>query len=657
MNLPGCNGCGEGVQAEAQVKQGRGEELSEDERAVLDADDPNEALPTVFGIPAYGPLSPYNGTYCKLCYWTGLILCFMITATAGYVHPDGLTADVYFGLPLWVVLFVFFVFQTMVVGYLGRYPILGAVFGPIVERTAASQDVYLTAKAKQDYADDESNSGTEYGDVDMEETEWRDMDIRNDIPEGVSVDIPVSDDVAGRDEVINRLQEHVERFREDVKYWKTKAKGRKEILEKRSAELQDRDDKLEKHRKSVKELKNEKKQKEELLDEKEQRVETLETKLSHLADFQLGTSNQRKNSRIPIWVPNAGNGGSKVGVYWLIQTVQVQYNRKDWQGSGWHALVVDNKADPLPGTPPDKISSEDIPKWEEHLLPRPDDVVNPAQFEHMDSPGYPRVDPTDQPLDEYPRVLFHESLGKTREALNDIEESVSGINNTVCLTLAYDTEGNYVPPPFDVRGYSPRSKWENLVRKRNRLIQSLNAHKSDLENAIEDLQHALQTTRQELEAESISAEQARKHATRTLDSLREKNRQLESNRRAVKVAQEEIEDHRQYAETAHEQAMREKEKRFKHQKLSDETIKNYESLNERDDKLRRIFEGITALWNRQNGDEPFDYDAIRNGDSEHSREDVIREFYENADDDEHRQLMKTIEQEMHNFAIADGGES
>lgn len=650
MNLPGCKGCGENVEAEIEAKEESGGQLTQHEQRIKE--EGAAAVPF-----AYGPLSSYNGTFCGFCLRVGVLLVFVVTGLTAFFGRERLATEIVAGVEGWSLLLLFSVLQLGLVLWLGRYPILGAVFGPIVERIAASLGWYITAKAERDYAgESDEEIPVAAQDVDMDEVEWEELDVGEQIPQGTSVDLEVPDNLAGRDEVINRLRDQIETVKERAEYWKTKASARKEMLNERSAELQKRDDELQKKQKSLKQLKNEKNQKEQRLEKKEERVQTLETKLDQLSDFQLATADQQKETRIPIWVPHAEKGGSKVGPYWLVQTVQVQYNRKDWSGSGWHALVVDDKSDPLPGSVPNKITSDEVSRWEEHLLPRPDEVTNPAEYEHMDSPAYDHVNLNQRPLDEYPRVLFHESLSQTREALNEIEESISGVVNSVSLTLAYDTNGNYVPPSYDPRGFESRTEWENLARKRNRLIQSLTAEKRNLTNTIDDLRHALQTTQQELQAESISAEQARKHADEALSSLREKNRNLKETRQALETAEDHAKFHWNNWEQANKALKDEREDRLKEKRAQTDTVKQYESLHDRDELARKLFNAIEVVWPGRNGDRPYDYDAIREGESDHSREDVIRDFYQRADDDEFRALKKRIEQEMQNFAMADGGE-
>lgn len=145
--MAGCDTCEQnlGAELEAAVEGGEGEdgqELSERAQKVMSGE---EDYPW-----AYGPLSSWGregNPYCHFCHRIGHIgalvvvgIVYLVTSNVyGAQTALPITVGIYFPLAL-------------VILYMGRFPFLGAVFGPLVEKYSALWlNVCLTKKAEQEY--------------------------------------------------------------------------------------------------------------------------------------------------------------------------------------------------------------------------------------------------------------------------------------------------------------------------------------------------------------------------------------------------------------------------------------------------------------------------------------------------------------------------
>lgn len=138
-----CDACEQNLKAEIRAKDES--ERTEQERQVLEEGD--DALPSLFGTPAYGPLSEYDGTYCEFCHGIGQVGSLMFGGLVGFAvtWEVSLGIGILAGLLIWLPL-------ALMVGYLGRFPILGSLFGPIVEKIVVLQfGVYLTKSSREKY--------------------------------------------------------------------------------------------------------------------------------------------------------------------------------------------------------------------------------------------------------------------------------------------------------------------------------------------------------------------------------------------------------------------------------------------------------------------------------------------------------------------------
>jgi hypothetical protein len=135
--MSGCDSCAKNLKSEIGSKDES--EMTEQEKAVLAGE---QEAPW-----AYGPLSSWDGDYCEFCHGIGQIGAAFFGFIVWFIVQDLFSsgAGVLAGVIIWIGL-------AIVVGYVGRFPVLGALFGPMVEKILALQfDIYVTEKARQDY--------------------------------------------------------------------------------------------------------------------------------------------------------------------------------------------------------------------------------------------------------------------------------------------------------------------------------------------------------------------------------------------------------------------------------------------------------------------------------------------------------------------------
>lgn len=127
----GCSSCETQVQSLIEAKQESGEDISEDERKIIEGESKTPML--------YGPLAWWvDIPWCRFCFTTGVVLSFAIDILLWVLvapHVSFITKEV---------LVVFLGVELLLDGFFGRYPILGAVFGPVFERIFAAAGIYLT---------------------------------------------------------------------------------------------------------------------------------------------------------------------------------------------------------------------------------------------------------------------------------------------------------------------------------------------------------------------------------------------------------------------------------------------------------------------------------------------------------------------------------
>lgn len=143
--MAGCDACDANIKAELESKDE--DQLSDQEKAILEG----EADTPTFN----GPLSPADVDYCEFCHGMGQLGAIVFAIIVGFVVSDFVTIEIAVGVGV-----LFWLILSLIVGYAGRFPVLGALFGPIVEKLLAIYlDIYVTEKAKKEYGSAIVNSG------------------------------------------------------------------------------------------------------------------------------------------------------------------------------------------------------------------------------------------------------------------------------------------------------------------------------------------------------------------------------------------------------------------------------------------------------------------------------------------------------------------
>lgn len=620
-------GCKVHVQNEIKEKADRGEELSDEEQSILNAD--SEELDQL--VPsAYGPLSGANIAHCPFCHRVGQVGAFTIGAIIGsvlYLQAGGIkiepTVGFGIGLAVWLVL-------AAVVGYKGYFPVLGPLIGPRVERLLAGIGKYPTATARREYRD--SEAATDGGTA---------------VENGANVIVGEDAQEVHLPDDYFEVQE--DRAREKFRHLKRKLEAAQESLSEERAEKFELKEELENNRQELKKTKQVEQQAQQQLQDHEEELQTANQKVQQLSDFG---HNRDAQNRLPIMV---WDNGVPVGPKWFVKIVQVKLDIEGYHGTYKFAFVVNDQAAELPDHIPSTIQESELGRYEDHLLPHPEKVRNPPEYEHMGEPGYPHVDRTDAPVEEYPRVLFWEDLGEVRDARQRIDETTK--ENEIqhaFLTLAYDTRGRYVPPPFDARGFEPRSELRDKARKRFQQIRELNMFLESKDNVIDDLQHQLTVLEERFKMQEGRIRDSQEQAKSLSEAAFKMTRQSEQDRKKIEHLNNEAETSKLIADRATEQVRNERKKRMDDAAEDSRLLSNYNAAHNREQVMSRVFNAIWGSgWNHPT--DPYDYEAIKEGKSDTPIAEVVREFRAEADPDEYDRLLKRIDNELH--SVMDGDSS
>lgn len=631
--MVGCRECGKKVQDKVMEKKERGEELTKREQKVLDADKPEDALPSIFGIPLHGLLIPGVPT-CWLCTTAGVVGSTIVTALlfvllrefSSLAEPQMLNlAYAVFGT------------QVALVALMGRYPYFGAKFG-------LSFESFL-------------NRG---GDQELQGS------LLEPEPE-IEFDIK-TDPSADRDELPDDYFEAQEqRFREIVQKKDRKIESLQQSLSHERAERMEAQQEREQWEEDAKEFKQEK-------DEKEQQIEqellpTIEDKekqIRHLSDFGYDRGDDDRGlNRIPLWIP-APNGGGLIGPYWYVKTVEVHLERDDYYGTAEFAFVVNRQGAQLPNHIPDYIDWDQIPRWEDHLLPDPRTVKNPAEYEHMGKKGYPHIDLDERPFEEYPNVLFQENKARFRENRELVNKRFGELEiQHVSLTLAFTKKENdqgteewfYVPPAYDPRGFEQANEQRNLARKRYRQLRALQNQLEQKDEYVAELSHEIELLEEQLNIKDGFLKDKREETKKAIAAATKMENNGEEDRRAMRLLNEEVLSGRRQLEKALEGRRHSDERRVEEATDTNRILEENENMRERERKVDRAFQRIYGSgW--ESLEVEFDFEAIDNGGGEHTKEEVISQFRREVDrnDEQFGRLARTIDEDLIQDLYADGGE-
>lgn len=639
--MVGCRSCGESVQAEAQAKQDRGEELTEDEQRVLDAEDPNEVLPKKFGIPVYGRLSSYDGQFCPFCEKVGFLLAIGLTAVlANFVFQSEFTGNTF-----WIATLLIGAAQLGMVLYTGRYLIVGAIAGPIVERVFAAGGIYLTEKAKQEYKTE--NSQPELVD-------------ENDLPEGSqvdvgddgSVDVHLPGDPTDREEELAR------------KYEQQKQLTRKERAKKSEfkAEVQEKDKEL-----------NQVQQKIQKKDKKIQETEKEVAEIETIAETLFGSSGLLNGNITPCMGFDENDNPVIKGL--VVTTVWHEVNLDHYSGRYPNALIVDTLDEArdfqsFKGKVDigQKIEGMELynriakyGRWAINI----EKVDNPPKYMSPEHPDYPQTSSKSpiQDRGEYPEVLFWNGESGVNQAQQEPDFHSERGKKPVRI-LAYNDpnhkkdEGqqtqNYKPPGFDPRGSERVSELDDENRKLDRLLRTRRSQLKKLSKDYRDLNHEKEILEDKLQHQEDLTNRTRKDEREAQKRSQLLTEEVQNTKRGLDRLDSELDEVEDLYEEADEKRKQHRRDRIDESDSFHEEVESAKSQRSRVEKVTDAFETIRATGYTGNGKD-IDLAAVADGESEYSREDVVRIFLEDDDvGDQLNRVQKNITGNLTDGAASGG---
>ena len=578
----GCSGCAEGTKAEIEEKDRA--DLTEDERRLLDAEteeEMNAAMPTF-----YGPLSSWDGAYCRFCHRVGQVGALVFGAAAWAIASlylnYGTQLSIGAGVGTWITL-------ALIVGYAGRFPVLGPVFGPVVERIFASMGIYLTKKAEKEYSGEDESMNEQY-------------DF------GESVEIPENDeqyqDFRGNE--ADHFQTQIEKIKEQRDQFQELVKQEREKRQDVQQELQSiKDEKQE-----IQQETQQKSQKIEQVQEEKQKLRE-SIRLGTQSGMTKGPGNPTIDDATPVVMPHA-SGAGHVGPFWMLQIVEYRHNELHDSIPVPFGVWDLEELQQIPDTVPDVADAQDFPQLEDYFMFDPRGLDQSIDFT---TTTHRKFDP------EEDNALFHGDRGQVEdlraEALNP--DSELGIDfSQAFLELGFDTNLNPVPLEADSRGFERREELRNQKRKAEKNFREMQQRAKQTRERLEDLQHDLQ-----LKQEKIEDLQSR------VTHLRQREKEAVNAARSMEYNQGILQDQSRFAHKEREQLeddleitnQRRKEERRRKLKDSDEHAEEVAKMDSQREKNRErieLVEEILDVWN----DSEWDDEEAKNG----HRQEFIREF-------------------------------
>ncbi|MFC6755886.1 MULTISPECIES: hypothetical protein [Haloarcula] len=575
----------------------KGEELTEDERAIYEAktqEELNEAMPD-----NYGPASEFDGDFCNFCYRMGetgalvmglAIMSLVTVAGAGVEYflyggfigiVTGIGAVLGFlgGIPVW------WNFHKKV-RLKGYFPTLGPAFGPKVEWFFSKLGIGITAHARG------------YGD---------DLKPSNSAKEELSVETAVSTDdteIMTEEGFSDRIEEH----------WDEKMKIKSEKEDLRSQK---------KHWKSKAERKDE-------------RIEDLEATVEGY---------QNASSVIPV------SGKADPDVVWEINIPACENQDKagnvSFYAMGFTWYAHDTLGDiPLPvggyekqtiesmkGSVPDQMDLDDIRKIEGYFpWENPDEAINQKiEFQHT---GHPEFEPSKN-------ALIHGHLGDAEELRR---KTVSPDTDYVKVSIdcGIDINGNPVPLRGHHSGFEKRQVLKNKANDLERKFNQLNHHFEEQQEHITDLNQKIDLLKKENKNLKNRLEQARQNERTALEG-----QAANEHTQHVQNDQKEIlgkELHREKQKRAIlDDRVGEAEKALASGNGSSTHVTEEEAKSEKEQERIEKVEKIREFW----VSDEIDHTRLSEDDYEYDHVDFIREF-RNTDDDELPKAAKNLKRQLDN---------
>lgn len=595
-------------------EQEQGRELTEAERQLVEADD--DEIQAV--VPNnYGPLSNWDGTYCKFCHSVGQAGAIVVGLLTGlfflYLIDVGQPAALGLGAGIWVLL-------AYTVGKKGYFPILGPKLGPIVERLFAAFGVYLTATARREHQETATAGGTTLShssdDLSIEDIE---IDDTTPLPE---------DYLQSKNHETEELKRQLQEKQERVEKWKKLAEKRREKKQEKDSEiiaLRDEKETLHEQKQQIE------KAKKESIEERKELENAIS--LGSSSGMTRGPGDPDPGDALPVMVPH-GSGDSHVGPFWMLKTID--YKHPKFGVSVPIPFGVWDLSDlgDIPKNVSDVLDQDELHQLEEFLILDPDDLDQPIEVRSTSHPKYEEGDV----------ALFHGDIGGAKDIQEDGHSPDTDWSWSI-LTLGLDTNGNPIPTKADTRGFEDRNEMRNTVQKVRQQFRQMKHVAERREERIEDLQHELQL-----------AEEERKEAKVQLEHLREQHQDAIEGRRTQAYNQGVLEDSNRYlhdelqrkeeeTELAHERARRERREKLDESDSMAAERKQIESQSERKQREIEIVNEIHDVWEH----EELDPSSFENGD----RSKFIRDFL-NADKDDLNKAAEKKQKEVTGMLVGEG---
>lgn len=484
---PDCDGCDE--KTKEQIENKDPDDRSDREQAILDGE---ETTPRF-----NGPLVPNNVTHCSFCHGVGQ-LGALVFGVAGYglaTHFE-LGSAVAIGAGVWL-------FLALVVGIVGHFPILGPIFGPIVE------DMFSGSKDEQQTATDGGKpeyDGPTIEDVDVDSGQVQTFDENN----------------IDTESQLKQLQ------KENEEAWQL-ADMRKQYIRDLEAELEDTEDSFEDLEQKVESWKEQAEQYKEQKQNLEQLIAkdayngVIGSKADHIA-FRPMNANAMEKAEI--------GGGVPGGPMWIDDIVE--YYNKPTNTIHYLAYGVVGSEDKLAEIEEitDTITRSDLDGLEGQLFP------NPHETDQLPTHKHPGVEGFD--FSEGHRPLFWFPIPGITECRKETKSDPEFPYQLFPNILAYDLENNYAPAPFDSKGFERIQILREAKQELQEVARDKMREVEDMRNRMEALQHKVQSLEQENEDLETYKNHYRQNQLQLEDEVRSQQQSRNYQDRVVRYQDDKI---------------------------------------------------------------------------------------------------------------------
>jgi DNA repair exonuclease SbcCD ATPase subunit len=596
-----------------QLAEEQGErELTEREREIVNT--PDDQLEDV-APTKYGPLSDFDGSYCRFCHRMGQIGALVFGVTAALIvwwSIQNGTIDVpnwaigVAGIGVWAPL-------AYITGVNGYFPILGPRLGPYVEGFLANLGIYVTATARKEY-EEEPNSTEPEDEITIDEIEMESTDLPDDY-------------LKSKNHEVDELKRKIQRLKEEKQRYQKLAEKRKKDKNQKKTELETVKD----EKKSLAQKRQQLESKiEEVQQEKQQLQQSIQ--LGTQSGITKGPTNVSPDDAVPVVTQH--ETGDYVGFFWMLKVV-------DYKHPGFNQTIpipfgVWNleELDQIPTSIPDVMEREDVPEFEDYLIFDPRRLDQPIDVKSTAHPKYEEGDV----------ALFHGDLGNVEELRKEAlspEDRDADFNQAI-LKLGLDTAGNPVPTEADVRGFERRQELRNQKQKFKRQFRQIKHQAEQQKEHIEELRHdyqILENERDQLQDRLAHLRDREKRSRQAAMSL-EQNQELHRQQRSI--LERDLEQREHEVEELDEKRKEHRKEAFEESDRLQQEVAEYESRSDATKREHSAIEEILEVWEHPELDDT----EAKNGD----KKQFIRDF---LDADGLNQAASKKQKEMINRFVGD----